>query len=60
MDRIDATWRKSSYSNGTGTDCVEAGIAEPGHVLVRDTKDREGTTLSVSAESWRQFTTALR
>jgi hypothetical protein len=35
-----ATWRKSTYSGGSGSECVEAGVAGHGHVLVRDTNDR--------------------
>lgn len=46
-------WRKSTYSNANGGDCVE--VARDGAVLVRDTKDRDGGTLSVPAETWRAF-----
>ena len=48
------TWRKSSYSGTNGGQCVE--VAPPGHVLVRDTKDRAGAVLAFSAETWRKFT----
>ena len=30
------------------------------HVLVRDSKDRDGTTLSFSAKAWAVFTGALK
>jgi hypothetical protein len=49
------TWRKSSYSGGSGTECVE--IAEQDGVLVRDSKDPEGTRLKFSASAWEAFTT---
>lgn len=51
-------WRKSSYSGGNGGSCVE--VAADGVVLVRDTEDRYGVTLSVSVEAWARFTASLR
>lgn len=51
-------WRKSSYSNANGGDCVEVASAEV--VAVRDTKNRDGVTLAFSAESWAAFTDVLR
>jgi hypothetical protein len=43
-------WRKSSYS-GTETECVEVSMTQS-VVGVRDTKDRAGGTLSLSASAW--------
>lgn len=57
--RLDTTWRKSTYSGGSGTDCVEV-TDTVGRVLVRDTKDRDGATLSVPATEWRTFTARLK
>ncbi|WP_371629317.1 DUF397 domain-containing protein [Streptomyces sp. NBC_00341] len=52
-------WRKSSYSNGTGGECVE--VAELHYsVGVRDSKDREGPHISVGRSSWTAFVTSLR
>jgi Domain of unknown function (DUF397) len=52
-------WRKSTYSNANGGDCVEvAGIAPA--VLVRDTQDRDGVTLTITAQAWQEFTSALK
>ena len=51
-------WRKSSYSNGQGGDCVETASGD-GVLLVRDTKDRAGFTLSVPAEAWTAFIASL-
>lgn len=51
-------WRTSGYSLGNG-ECVEAGSAE-GRVLVRDTKDRQGRTLTVSASAWTRFTSTIK
>ena len=49
-------WRKSSYSDNGGTDCVEVGapVTADG-VLVRDTKDRSGPVLRFSPAAWRSF-----
>jgi hypothetical protein len=51
-------WRKSTYSDGNGGQCVE--VASDDAVLVRDTQDRQGATLSVTADAWRRFTASLR
>jgi hypothetical protein len=60
MEAIDSTtWRKSSYSGANGGGCVEAGIAEQGRVMIRDTTNRGGAILNVSAEAWRSFTSSL-
>jgi hypothetical protein len=61
MDRVNgATWRKSTYSGGSGTTCVEAGVAGQGRVLVRDTTDRDGVTLALPAAAWAAFTSSLK
>ena len=51
-------WRKSTYSDGNGGACVEVASAQG--VMVRDTTDRGGVTLSVPAEAWQRFTATLR
>jgi hypothetical protein len=53
------TWRKSTYSGGNGGNCVEAGHSA-GLVLVRDTKDRAGAVLAVSADTWRRFAASIK
>ncbi|MFI7360898.1 DUF397 domain-containing protein [Streptomyces sp. NPDC050149] len=54
-----AQWRKSSYSNGTGGECVE--VAElRNSVGVRDSKERGGPHISVARGSWSAFVTSLR
>jgi hypothetical protein len=42
-----------------GGDCVETASGER-VILVRDTADRDGATLSVPADTWRAFTASLR
>jgi hypothetical protein len=54
MEQLDPRWRKASFSGNGGANCVEAGNA-PGTVLVRDTTDRDGGTLSFTASAWRAF-----
>ncbi|HXT90966.1 MAG TPA: DUF397 domain-containing protein [Trebonia sp.] len=54
-----ALWRKSSYSNNGGN-CVEAGVTEVGWVLVRDTTNRAGGTLSFPVCAWRAFAEGLK
>ncbi|WP_320068380.1 DUF397 domain-containing protein [Micromonospora sp. RTGN7] len=51
----DAQWRKSTKSGNNQGDCVEVADNLPGVVLVRDTKDRDGGTLSFSPTAWRGF-----
>jgi hypothetical protein len=51
-------WRKSSYSNGGESACIE--VASTGGVLVRDTTNRDGGTLQFSAKAWERFTASLR
>jgi Domain of unknown function (DUF397) len=56
--KIIISWRKSSYSQNGG-ECVEVADASTA-VLVRDTANRDGGTLTFSAEAWKTFTVTLR
>jgi hypothetical protein len=49
-DSIDPRWRKASYSGNGGGSCVEVGHAMR-VVLVRDTTNRAGAVLTVSADA---------
>jgi Domain of unknown function (DUF397) len=51
-------WRKSSYSSGNSDNCVE--VASDGGVLIRDTTDRSGATLNVTAGAWLTFTSSIK
>jgi hypothetical protein len=58
-DNMILNWRKASYSGNGGGNCVEA--ADTARVvLVRDTTDRDGVTLSVSLAAWASFTASLK
>lgn len=70
MGTVDSVcWRKSTYSGISGA-CVEVGgyrkTARSGSssaspvILVRDTKRRDGGSLSFTAGAWQAFTTSLR
>ncbi|MFJ5706519.1 DUF397 domain-containing protein [Streptomyces sp. NPDC093105] len=50
----DLNWFKSSYSSGQGGECVE--VASCVHsVHVRDSKDTDLPSLSVSPAAWGAF-----
>jgi hypothetical protein len=49
-------WRKSSYSGSNGS-CVE--VAPADGVVVRDTTDRDGGTLTFTGEAWQAFVSRL-
>jgi hypothetical protein len=51
-------WRKSSYSGSNGGQCVE--VASADGVMVRDTTDRTGVTLSLPAQAWQRFADSLK
>ncbi len=64
-----APWRTSSHSGRSGGQCVEVAAAHrdrsPGArlgrtIMIRDTTDRTGPVLRVSAETWQAFTATLR
>ncbi|MEV4723468.1 DUF397 domain-containing protein [Micromonospora humida] len=55
MDLSDASWRKSSRSNGQGGNCVEVADNLSGVVAVRDSKDPEGPVLAFGPDTWREF-----
>ncbi|GAA2663372.1 hypothetical protein GCM10010400_23430 [Streptomyces aculeolatus] len=63
MRRIDlslATWRKSSYSNSDGGECIEVSDGHPALVPVRDSKDPNGPALIFEAAAWSAFVSAVK
>ena len=46
-------WRKSTHSDANGGDCIE--VTSTDAIMVRDTKDRGGFVLIVSAKAWQKF-----
>ena len=57
MDGLN--WRKATYSGSGGGGCVEVASSVP-VVLVRDTTNRGGGTLAVTAGAWERFIRSLR
>ena len=63
VDLSAAHWRKSSYSNGTGGDCVEVADGHPGVVPVRDSKqgrEAEHPVLLVRPPAWTAFLASVK
>ncbi|MFF4544089.1 DUF397 domain-containing protein [Streptomyces sp. NPDC001435] len=55
-----AIWRKSSYSNGDGGNCLEVADNIPGLVPVRDSKLPQAPALILSAAAWAPFVASLK
>lgn len=54
-DLSRAEWKKSSFSNGQGGNCVEVATNLPGIVAVRDSKYADGPVLTFTPDEWRAF-----
>ncbi len=50
----ESAWFKSSYSGQNGGNCVEVAV-EPSTVRVRDSKDKQGPSLSFTPQAWAAF-----
>ncbi|MFD5414210.1 DUF397 domain-containing protein [Streptomyces nojiriensis] len=59
-DLSAATWHKSSYSGGSGGDCLEVADGLPDLVPVRDSKQPEGPHVVFHAQAWVRFVGSLR
>ncbi|MFH8409020.1 DUF397 domain-containing protein [Streptomyces sp. NPDC018019] len=53
-------WQKSSYSNGTGGECVEVARPAGELLLVRDSKNLDGPVLGFSWTAWEEFVGAVQ
>ncbi|MFI1160175.1 DUF397 domain-containing protein [Streptomyces sioyaensis] len=60
VDLSYAYWRRSSYSNSNGGECVEIADDFPGLVPVRDSKDPHGPALLIPATAWTAFVDFLK
>ncbi|MEU5772393.1 DUF397 domain-containing protein [Streptomyces venezuelae] len=56
--RRPTRWFKSSYSGGSGTECVEIAVVAP-VVLVRDTKRPADGRVSVGTTAWAAFVSSV-
>ncbi|AXE22153.1 DUF397 domain-containing protein [Streptomyces globosus] len=53
-------WRKSSYSNGDGGNCIEVAVGAAGVVPVRDSKRPTGPVITVTAAAWAPFLDGIK
>lgn len=53
-------WRKSSYSNGEGAECIEVADGFPGAVPVRDSKNPHGPACVFPEADWSSFVNAVK
>ncbi|MDG4831375.1 DUF397 domain-containing protein [Solwaraspora sp. WMMD1047] len=60
MNNTEPRWRKSRRSSSNGGACVEVADNMPGAVLVRDTKDRDGGTLTFGPAAWSSFVASVK
>ncbi|MEU8751482.1 DUF397 domain-containing protein [Streptomyces chartreusis] len=60
-DLSNVRWRRSTYSNGDGGNCVEVADGVPGVIPVRDSKlASDSPVLLIPAPAWTGFLDALR
>ncbi|MGV9576482.1 DUF397 domain-containing protein [Streptomyces sp. NPDC003509] len=60
LDLNAVTWRKSSYSNSDGGECVEVSDDFTAVVPVRDSKNPHGPALVFAADGWSSFVSAVK
>ncbi|WP_436770561.1 DUF397 domain-containing protein [Yinghuangia sp. YIM S09857] len=60
LELLALVWRKSSYSNQEGGNCLEVAGRGFGVVPVRDSKDVGRGAIVVSGDSWVVLTEALK
>ncbi|MFC8068992.1 DUF397 domain-containing protein [Streptomyces sp. NPDC057293] len=60
IDLSTVTWRKSSYSNSDGGNCVEVAHGIPSLVPVRDSKAPTLGALLFTAPAWAAFVGGVR
>ncbi|MEU0247066.1 DUF397 domain-containing protein [Streptomyces sp. NPDC006235] len=56
----EATWHKSSYSGGSGGDCLEIADNHAPFIPVRDSKNPHGPKLVFRATTWGAFVANLK
>ncbi len=60
LDLSAVSWRKSSYSNSDGGECVEVSDDFAAFVPVRDSKNPHGPVLAFAADGWSSFVSAVK
>jgi hypothetical protein len=56
-DEVSISWRISSWSNGTN--CIEV-ASQRQSVHIRDSRTRDGNTLSFATSAWQEFTEGIQ
>ncbi|MFD3534533.1 DUF397 domain-containing protein [Streptomyces sp. NPDC058664] len=51
-------WNKSSYSNGSGGECLECAQTET-KIFIRDSKSIQGPAISMHPAPWQTFVDSL-
>jgi hypothetical protein len=59
QDLRNAQWHISTYS-ANGSTCVEVARNLPSLVAVRDSKDRQGSALTVTHQAWSAFIDSIK
>jgi hypothetical protein len=59
VDLSRAVWHKSTFSNGSGGNCIEVARNLPRIVAVRDSKDPDGPKLLITRPAWTAFVCEL-
>lgn len=59
-DLSTAVWRKSTYSNGQGGQCVEVARNLPALVAVRDSKNTAQGAIAFPPSAWDLFLAEIR
>ncbi|MFI2290222.1 DUF397 domain-containing protein [Streptomyces niveus] len=60
LDRNVVNWRKSSYSNQDGGECIEVSDDFGALIPVRDSKNPLGPVLAFGAPGWASFVSAVK
>jgi hypothetical protein len=56
----NVVWKKSAFSGGSGSNCVEVAQLAGGWVGIRDSKDRSGPVLLFTPGEWEAFRSGVR
>lgn len=59
-DRRNVVWRKASYSNTQGGNCVEVATLADGSRAVRDSKNPSGPSLVFTPSEWAAFIAGVK
>ena len=60
LDLSAVSWRKSSYSNSDGGECVEVSDDLDAVIPVRDSKNPNSPAVTFAADDWSAFVSAVK